>query len=538
RMDDFLDDLLKDSDDEDSPTTIQVPQPKPLNMKNRLCSPAKKTSQPNCLGVVQNIKETSKNVSEFLGIRFKWGAVDISALDMLCKDMDRVSVVGRSHPSDSPWVSAGVIIEKSGALKSSNGNEYMIWKLHDLKNCEDKPKKMLLFGEAVKEHWKLQKGSVVVVMSPQVISDDKTSELALKVSKSSTIINIGNSVDLGLCKGKKRDGSECRAFVNQSKCEMCVYHAAGEVRKLAARRGTFSQSILIPKKNDLVKNNPHLLHQIKPKIIISQSSNSKSIEEVMKSEKDILTSMVNDKTIFSFGARCLASLSNGKGCVVEKKSGDESASFKEFLNSNEVRIARKANERTVKEEDAVKRALRILEENKIKNGGERRIEKRPRVEYKKDEGKDKGNGRNRVLELLAKRSRHSNEADEMENQMAMDHLSSLEKREAVETVATSCFQLKEVKVFSCSICKYTARNRSEYCIKSGHSTKSHLASKRFFSCKDCSYKCSTYSLLPTRRCQAMQIDNWERVSMVQERKVVLDGEKLEGQRRGKDIHQL
>lgn len=47
-----------------------------------------------------------------------------------------------------------------------------------------------------------------------------------------------------------------------SRCEMCVYHAAGEVRKLAARRGTFSQSILIPKKND-ISNSPHLLHKVK-----------------------------------------------------------------------------------------------------------------------------------------------------------------------------------------------------------------------------------------------------------------------------------
>lgn len=76
---------------------------------------------------------------------------------------------------------------------------------------------MLLFGEAVKEHWKLQKGSVILIMSPQVIAyfisissftlymiqvmlDDKTSESIFKLSKSSSIIYIGSSVDLGKCK--------------------------------------------------------------------------------------------------------------------------------------------------------------------------------------------------------------------------------------------------------------------------------------------------------------------------------------------------
>jgi hypothetical protein len=30
------------------------------------------------------------------------------------------------------WVTIGVIVEKSGYKKSSNGNEYMLWKLSDL----------------------------------------------------------------------------------------------------------------------------------------------------------------------------------------------------------------------------------------------------------------------------------------------------------------------------------------------------------------------------------------------------------------------
>lgn len=55
-----------------------------------------------------------------------------------------------------------------------------------------------------------------------------------------------------------------KAFIKIVRCEMCVYHAASEVRKLAARRGTFSQSILIPKKNGVViKNNANLLSQSK-----------------------------------------------------------------------------------------------------------------------------------------------------------------------------------------------------------------------------------------------------------------------------------
>lgn len=72
-MDDFLDDLLRDADDEDLPTAVKVPQPKLINTKIRLCSPTKNAVQSSCLGVVKNVKEDLKNVMSdpFFGIRFK-----------------------------------------------------------------------------------------------------------------------------------------------------------------------------------------------------------------------------------------------------------------------------------------------------------------------------------------------------------------------------------------------------------------------------------------------------------------------------------
>ncbi|GMT28543.1 hypothetical protein PFISCL1PPCAC_19840 [Pristionchus fissidentatus] len=528
---DMLDNLLRDSDEEDLPTSVQIPQPRLISMKNRLSSPVRKAkiNHPGHLGTAKTIKgDTTYIFSDpFFGIRVKSGVVDMEALTMLCKDMNKVGVLSKSIPYDSSWMSVGVIVDKSGILKSSNGNEYMIWKLHDLKNCGDKARKTLLFGDAVKEHWKCQKGSVIVLLSPQMITDDKTAEATFKVSKSNSIVNIGNSADLGKCKGGKQDGTPCSAFVNQSKCEMCVYHASREVRKLAARRGTFSQSILIPNKN-VVTTTPYLMHQAKPKTIISASTKNK--EDITKAEKEALTSIVSEKTTFSLGARCLASLSNCKIEGSSKKNNLNAASFRQFLNLSEVKVAKKVNERTAKEEDAVKRALRILEGNINNNGEEKKNLKRRRENEENGEKVDKindGIGRNRVLELLAKRSRHSNEALEMENEIGMDYLDSLEKKEAIESMATECTQLNEVKVFSCSTCGYTARNRSGYCMKESHTVKSHLSSKRFFKCKECSYKTSTFSLLPTRRCQKCKGDNWKRVTMLEERKLVLETEKLE-----------
>ncbi len=41
-----------------------------------------------------------------------------------------------------------------------------------------------------------------------------------------------------------QDGTPCTAGVNISKCPFCEYHVAGEYKKMAPRRGGFTDSLL------------------------------------------------------------------------------------------------------------------------------------------------------------------------------------------------------------------------------------------------------------------------------------------------------
>ncbi|KIH46768.1 hypothetical protein ANCDUO_23175, partial [Ancylostoma duodenale] len=107
------------------------------------------------------------------------------------------------------FVTAGVIVGRD-IRKNASGTDYVMWKLHDLKNCQDQPIRVLLFGDAYKEHWKLQVGGCVTLMSPQVADADKhaadnkfksnTAGVTLKVFKRAQVVELGMSSDLGMCR--------------------------------------------------------------------------------------------------------------------------------------------------------------------------------------------------------------------------------------------------------------------------------------------------------------------------------------------------
>ncbi|VDO88673.1 unnamed protein product [Haemonchus placei] len=106
------------------------------------------------------------------------------------------------------WTTAGVVVSRE-VRKSANGKDYLIWKLHDLKDCQQPPVMLLLFGEAYKEYWKLQVGICVALMTPMIADQDKnpapssekfkprTSRLVLKVFKPVQVVELGYSSDLG-----------------------------------------------------------------------------------------------------------------------------------------------------------------------------------------------------------------------------------------------------------------------------------------------------------------------------------------------------
>uniref|UniRef100_A0A1I7WTJ5 proteasome endopeptidase complex n=1 Tax=Heterorhabditis bacteriophora TaxID=37862 RepID=A0A1I7WTJ5_HETBA len=93
------------------------------------------------------------------------------------------------------------VFDKYFAIKI-NGNDYVLWKLHDLKDCQERPVKLLLFGECMKQHWKLQVGVCVALMTPELADQSTTTNSKAKSNsfKPTQVVELGYSPDFGMCK--------------------------------------------------------------------------------------------------------------------------------------------------------------------------------------------------------------------------------------------------------------------------------------------------------------------------------------------------
>uniref|UniRef100_A0A1I7ZMR3 Protein MCM10 homolog n=1 Tax=Steinernema glaseri TaxID=37863 RepID=A0A1I7ZMR3_9BILA len=147
------------------------------------------------------------------------------------------------------WITMGVIVDRSDVKKSSNGKEYMVWNMTDLYDCQQKPVKVLLFADCVRDHWKIQLGTLVALTNADCDTDGKTGDVTVKLFKSNQVMEIGQCPLFSHCKASKKDGERCKSFVNLSISDHCAFHIQSTANRLASRRGTFNTGIAaMPKK--------------------------------------------------------------------------------------------------------------------------------------------------------------------------------------------------------------------------------------------------------------------------------------------------
>ncbi|VDD95916.1 unnamed protein product [Enterobius vermicularis] len=96
-------------------------------------------------------------------------------------------------------------------------------------NCQSRPIRVFIFGDCFKEHWKVQISTAVL-------------------SKPSQLLTLGICPDFGFCKGRRKDGENCRNFVNTSLSDRCAFHIEACANKFAARRGVFNSLNSLPPK--------------------------------------------------------------------------------------------------------------------------------------------------------------------------------------------------------------------------------------------------------------------------------------------------
>lgn len=133
------------------------------------------------------------------------------------------------------WCISGVIVSKGPVQTSNAGNQYVIWRLSDLKG-DIKTVSLFLFKTAFKELWKTAQGMIIAVLNPSVFSrKDNNGESSLSIDSAQRVMILGRSKDYGVCKSKKKNGEPCTAVVNLGVCEFCIYHVKQEYGKMSGR---------------------------------------------------------------------------------------------------------------------------------------------------------------------------------------------------------------------------------------------------------------------------------------------------------------
>lgn len=120
------------------------------------------------------------------------------------------------------------------------------------------------------------------------------------------------------------------------------------------------------------------------------------------------------------------------------------------------------------------------------------------------------------LSLLTEKTGHEAELQQLDQQRESAYFDQMEKREKIEQRLTEIRELKNCKVITCQKCNYTARKQSELCAAQMHRVVRHIATKRFFKCKDCKKRRESYEKYPMAPCDCGS-KHFERVSMRDER---------------------
>ncbi|EPY89208.1 protein MCM10-like protein [Camelus ferus] len=149
------------------------------------------------------------------------------------------------------WVTFGVILKKITPQSSNSGKTFSIWRLNDLRDLT-RYVSLFLFGEVHKQLWKTEQGTVVGLLNANPMKPkDGSEEVCLSIDHPQKILIMGEALDLGTCKAKKKNGEPCTQTVNLNDCEYCQYHIQAQYKKLSARRADLQSTFSggrIPKK--------------------------------------------------------------------------------------------------------------------------------------------------------------------------------------------------------------------------------------------------------------------------------------------------
>ncbi|XP_066089966.1 protein MCM10 homolog [Saccopteryx bilineata] len=251
--------------------TPKVPPTEPKSSPSRMTSapsqPLRATpgnkpsrmSRDRGAGAPRSSGETAQPVSmeAFSGLRLRCPRVSSTEMNkkMTGRKLIRLSQLKEKMASEKleeiDWVTFGVIVKKITPQSCNNGKTFSIWRLNDLRDLT-RYVSLFLFGEVHKELWKTEQGTVIGLLNANPMKPkDGSEEVCFSIDHPQKILIMGEALDLGTCKAKKKNGEPCTQTVNLKDCEYCQYHIQAQYKKLSAKRADLQSTFSggrIPKK--------------------------------------------------------------------------------------------------------------------------------------------------------------------------------------------------------------------------------------------------------------------------------------------------
>ncbi|XP_042191798.1 protein MCM10 homolog isoform X2 [Callorhinchus milii] len=227
----------------------QLPQPLKSSNKTNITVPklpttTKDRERPGPSGIV----EQDIAVDRFSGLRIRNPLVSSTEMErkMQSRKMIRLSQLRSKLATENleatDWVTFGVVCKKTTPQSSSNGKTFSIWRLTDL--CSSSLNlSLFLFGNVHKEHWKTETGTVIGLLNANPMKPKEGSEeVCLSVDHPQKILVMGEAMDMGCCRARKKNGEPCTQIVNLRECGYCEYHVKAQYKKLSAKRADLQSS--------------------------------------------------------------------------------------------------------------------------------------------------------------------------------------------------------------------------------------------------------------------------------------------------------
>ncbi|XP_077194079.1 protein MCM10 homolog isoform X1 [Paroedura picta] len=240
-----------------APKPVSSPSSKPLKSvagRKSDVSVSQRSQTPQNSSVIK----PDVSVETFSGLRLRNPRV--SSAEMKRKMAGRTFIrlsqlqdkLSSGNLEEMDWVTFGVIIKKVTPQSSSNGKTFSIWRLNDLRDFS-KCVSLFLFGEVHKDHWKTDQGMVIGLLNANPMKGKEGSnEVCVSVDHPQKILLLGEAMDLGTCKSRKKNGEPCTQLVNLNDCEYCQYHVQSQYRRLSSKRADLQSSFSVtraPKRN-------------------------------------------------------------------------------------------------------------------------------------------------------------------------------------------------------------------------------------------------------------------------------------------------